>query len=128
MAYGASVYAVAKELRTGTRTIYDALRRHRLTWPPSTAGPVERLAYIDDDEVRTRAAQRIVDDAEALAERAPGGSLPPAGTGQDSDRAPCRSELPLEERRARRLGSAAAIESRSSRVTSVGPPVEGLVM
>ena len=28
MAAGASVYAVAKELRTGARTVYDALRRH----------------------------------------------------------------------------------------------------
>ena len=50
MADGASVYAVAKELRTGTRTIYHALRRHGLTWPPPTADPVERLDYIDDDE------------------------------------------------------------------------------
>ena len=39
MADGASVYAVAKELRTGTRTIYHALRRHGLTWPPPTADP-----------------------------------------------------------------------------------------
>ena len=40
MADGASVYAVAKELRTGTRTIYHALRRHGLTWPPPSADPV----------------------------------------------------------------------------------------
>ncbi len=70
MADGASVYAVAKELRTGTRTIYHALRRHGLTWPPPTADPVERLAYIDDSEIRARAAQRIIDEAEALAARA----------------------------------------------------------
>ena len=49
MADGASVYAVAKELRTGTRTVYDALQRHRLAWPPPTADPVDRLAYIEDE-------------------------------------------------------------------------------
>ena len=70
MADGASVYAVAKELRTGTRTIYHALRRHGLTWPPPTADPVDRLAYIDDDEIRAQAAQRIIDEATALVERA----------------------------------------------------------
>ena len=72
MADGASVYAVANELRTGTRTIPHTLQRHGLTWPPPTADPVDRLAYIDDDEIRTRASQRIVDEATALAERAKG--------------------------------------------------------
>ncbi len=48
----------------------DALRRHGITWPPSDADPVDRLAYIDDVEIRARAAQRIVDEAIALAERA----------------------------------------------------------
>ena len=70
MADGASVYGVAKELRTGTRTIYDALRRHGLTWPPADADPVDRLAYVDDGDIRAQTAQRIVDEATALAERA----------------------------------------------------------
>ncbi len=70
MADGASVYAVAKELRTGTRTIYHALRRHALVWPPPTADPVDRLAYIDDGDIRAKAAQRIIYEAEVLAERA----------------------------------------------------------
>ena len=70
MADDASVYAVAKELRIGTRTIYHALRRHGLTWPPPTADPVDRLAYIDNDDIRAAAAQRIIDEATTLAERA----------------------------------------------------------
>ena len=70
MADGASVYAVAKELRTGTRTIYYALRRHGLTWPPPTTDPVDRLAYVDDNELRALAAHRIIDEATTLADRA----------------------------------------------------------
>ena len=64
------MYAVARDLRTGTRTVHDALRRHGLTWPPAHAGPVERLAHVDDPEIRAHAAQQIVDEATALADRA----------------------------------------------------------
>ena len=39
MADGASVYTVAKELQTGIRTIYDALRRHGLARPPPPPTP-----------------------------------------------------------------------------------------
>jgi len=70
MADGRSVYAIARQLQTGARTVRDALRRHGLTWPPADADPVDRLAYVDDAEVRARAAQRIVDEATALAKRA----------------------------------------------------------
>jgi len=70
MADGRSVYSVAKELRTGQRTVHDALCRHGLTWPPADADAVDRLAYIDDPEIRARAAQRVIDEATSLAERA----------------------------------------------------------
>ena len=70
MADGASIYGVAKQLRTGQRTVTDVLRRHGLTWPPADANPVERLAFIDDDEIRATSAQRVIDEATALAERA----------------------------------------------------------
>jgi len=55
---------------TGGRTAHDALRRHGITWPPADADPVDRLAYIDDPEIRARVARRIIDEAETLAERA----------------------------------------------------------
>ena len=70
MAHGASVYGVAREFDTGQRTVNNTLRRHGLTWPPSDADPVDRLAYIDDDDIRRRAAQRIIDEATVLADRA----------------------------------------------------------
>jgi hypothetical protein len=70
MAQGVSVYAVARELQTGHRTIQDALRRHGITWPPADADPVERLANIDDDEIHKAAARRILDEATALVKRA----------------------------------------------------------
>ena len=46
-----------------------ALHRHGIQSPPRSADPVERLAYIDDDEIRTEAA-RIEREALELAERA----------------------------------------------------------
>jgi len=70
MADGRSVYAIARQLQTGARTVRDALRRHGLTWPPADADPVDRLAYIDNPEIRARAAQRIIDEATTLIERA----------------------------------------------------------
>jgi len=70
MADGRSVYAIARQLQTGARTVRDALRRHGLQWPPADADPVDRLAYIDDVEIRARATQRIVEEATALAKRA----------------------------------------------------------
>jgi len=70
MADGRSIYTIARQLQTGARTVRDALRRHGITWPPADADPVDRLSYLDDDEIRARAAQRIIDDAEALADRA----------------------------------------------------------
>lgn len=38
--------------------------------PPADADPVDRLAYVDDGDIRAQTAQRIVDEATALAERA----------------------------------------------------------
>ncbi len=70
MADGRSVYAIARQLQTGARTVRDALRRHGLTWPPADADPVDRLAYIDDTEIRARDAQRIMDEAAVVVERA----------------------------------------------------------
>lgn len=80
IAAGASVYAVARELGTDSRTIGHALRRHGLVWPPATADSVERLAFVDDPDIRRKAARRILAEATSLAKRAQrvlDGDVPP---------------------------------------------------
>ena len=70
IAAGRGLKRIAQELGCSPGAVRAALRRHSITLPPRDADPVERLTYIDDDEIRAEAAARIERDALRLAERA----------------------------------------------------------